>query len=107
MIAYLRNIATPKEQHSTMASFALDPLHSQVEFVARHMVFSKVRGSFGSFRVDLDIDESTKLPTSINAEIDASSIDTKVTDRDAHLRSADFLHVDAHTTLSFRSTRIS
>ncbi len=90
-----------------MTAFALDPAHSQVEFVVRHMVISKVRGSFGSFRVDLDVDETTNLPTSVNAEIDAASIDTKVADRDAHLRSADFLHVELHDKLSFRSTRIS
>src|SRR5215469_1710882 len=90
-----------------MAAFSLDPMHSQVEFIAKHMVFSKVRGSFGSFRVDLDVDESTMLPTSVNAEIDASSIDTKVGDRDAHLRSADFLHAEEHTVLTFRSTKIS
>jgi len=90
-----------------MTAFALDPAHSQVEFVVRHMVISKVRGSFGSFRVDLDVDETTNLPTSVNAEIDAASIDTKVADRDAHLRSADFLHAEEHALLTFRSTRIS
>jgi polyisoprenoid-binding protein YceI len=90
-----------------MTAFALDPLHSQVEFVARHMVFSKVRGNFGSFQVNLEVDESTHLPTSITAEIDASSIDTRVADRDAHLRSADFLHAEEHSTITFRSARIS
>ena len=90
-----------------MTAFALDPAHSQVEFVVRHMVISKVRGSFGSFRVDVDVDETTNLPTSVNAEIDATSIDTKVADRDAHLRSADFLHAEDHALLTFRSTRIT
>ncbi len=90
-----------------MTAFALDPAHSQVEFVVRHMVISKVRGSFGSFRVDLEVDDATNLPTAVNAEIDAESIDTKVADRDAHLRSADFLHVEAHEKITFRSTRIS
>ncbi len=88
-------------------TFALDPAHSQVEFVVRHMVISKVRGSFGSFRLELEVDEATNLPTVVNAVIDASSIDTKVADRDAHLRSADFLHADQHDTITFRSTRIS
>lgn len=89
-----------------MSTFALDPTHSQVEFVARHMVFSKVRGSFGSFRVQLEVDDSTNLPTSISAEIDAGSIDTKVGDRDAHLRSADFLDAENYKALTFKSTRI-
>ncbi len=90
-----------------MTAFALDPAHSQVEFVVRHMVISKVRGSFGSFHVDLDVDETTNLPKTVNAEIDAASIDTKVADRDAHLRSADFLHAEHHDKLTFRSTKIS
>lgn len=89
-----------------MTAFALDPAHSQVEFVVRHMVISKVRGSFGSFRIDLDVDDSTNLPTSVTAEIDVNSIDTKVADRDAHLRSADFFHVELHQTMTFRSTHI-
>ena len=71
------------------------------------MVISKVRGSFGSFRVDLDVNDATNLPTSVNAEIDAASIDTKVADRDAHLRSADFLHAEQFDKITFRSTSIS
>jgi polyisoprenoid-binding protein YceI len=90
-----------------MSVFAHDPTHSQVEFVVRHMVFSKVRGSFGSYSVDLDVDETTNLPTSVNAEIDVASIDTKVADRDAHLRSADFFDAENFEKLTFRSTRIS
>lgn len=90
-----------------MSTFTLDPAHSQVEFVAKHMVFSKVRGSFGSFRVELDVDDATNLPTSISAEIDANSIDTKVADRDAHLRSPDFLDAEKFAALTFKSTKIS
>ena len=59
-----------------MATFALDPNHSSVEFTARHMVFSRVRGSFTKFTLDLDVDESTNLPTAAAATIDAASIDT-------------------------------
>ena len=90
-----------------MTAFALDPLHSHVEFTVRHLMISKVRGSFTSFRVDLDVDETTNLPTSVKAEIDANSIDTKVADRDNHLRSADFFDVEKFPTLSFTSTKIS
>lgn len=90
-----------------MTAFALDPTHSSVEFVARHMVFSKVRGAFGKFSLTLDVDDATNLPTSVSAEIDATSIDTKVADRDAHLRSADFLDAEKFPTITFRSTRIS
>jgi polyisoprenoid-binding protein YceI len=90
-----------------MATFALDPSHSSVEFTARHMVFSRVRGSFTKFTLDLDIDESTNLPTAAAASIEAASIDTNVADRDAHLRSADFLDATKFPTIAFLSTRIS
>ncbi len=90
-----------------MTTFSLDPAHSLVEFTVRHMVFSRVRGAFTSFSVDLDVDDATNLPTSVVAKIDASSIDTKVADRDNHLRSADFLDVATYPSIEFRSTGVS
>lgn len=90
-----------------MSTFTLDPAHSSVEFLVRHMMFSKVRGSFGSFTLSLDVDDASNLPTSVSAEIDAASINTNVADRDAHLRSADFFDVENFPKLTFRSTKIS
>ena len=90
-----------------MATFALDPNHSSVEFTARHMVFSRVRGSFTKFTLDLDLDDTTNLPTAAASTIEAASIDTNVADRDAHLRSADFLDVEKFPTIAFLSTKIS
>jgi polyisoprenoid-binding protein YceI len=90
-----------------MASFALDPAHSGVDFTVRHMVFSRVRGAFPKFTLDLDVDEATNMPTTVAATIDAGSIDTNVADRDAHLKSPDFLDAAKYPTISFVSTRIS
>ncbi|MHB8148464.1 MAG: YceI family protein [Vulcanimicrobiaceae bacterium] len=90
-----------------MSAFALDPTHSSVEFTVRHMVFSKVRGVFTGFTIDLDIDDATNLPTSINASIDASSVSTNVADRDAHLKSPDFLDAARYPALTFTSTSIT
>ena len=90
-----------------MSTFVADPTHSHVEFTVRHLMISKVRGSFGSFRVNLEVDDATNLPTSVSAEIDANSIDTKVADRDAHLRSADFFDVEKYALLEFKSTTIA
>ncbi|MDE2481044.1 MAG: YceI family protein [bacterium] len=90
-----------------MSTFALDPTHSSVEFSVRHMMFSKVRGVFGSFSLELAVDDATSLPSSVKAEIDAASIDTKVADRDAHLRSADFLDVEKFPKIAFESTAIT
>ena len=90
-----------------MSTFVADPTHSHVEFTVRHLMISKVRGSFGSFRVTLEVDDATNLPTSASAEIDANSIDTKVADRDAHLRSGDFFDVEKYALLEFKSTTIA
>jgi polyisoprenoid-binding protein YceI len=90
-----------------MSTFTLDPMHSSVEFTVRHMVFSRVRGTFPKFTLDLDVDETTNLPTAINAVIDAASIDTNVADRDAHLRSADFLDVANYPSIAFNAARIA
>lgn len=90
-----------------MTTFALDPNHSSVEFTARHMVFSRVRGAFTKFTLDLDVDEATNLPVAVSTVIDASSIATNVTDRDNHLKSPDFLDVTNFPSIAFRATRIS
>jgi polyisoprenoid-binding protein YceI len=84
-------------------TFALDPAHTRVGFAARHLMVSKVRGAFtqvsGEVVIGADPAEST-----VTAVIPAASIDTGVADRDAHLRSPDFLDVETFPTLAFRST---
>ncbi len=90
-----------------MAKFSFDPVHSHIDFAVRHLVISKVRGAFERFHIDLDIDDATNLPTSVRVEIDADSVQTRVTDRDAHLRSADFLDAQNHPKMSFVSTGVS
>jgi polyisoprenoid-binding protein YceI len=90
-----------------MATFALDPAHSGIDFTVRHMVFSRVRGAFPKFTLDLNVDEATNMPTALAATIDAGSIDTNVADRDAHLKSPDFLDVAKYPTIDFISTRIN
>ena len=90
-----------------MSAFTFDPAHSSVEFVVKHMMFAKVRGTFTNVSVTLDVDEATNVPTSISAEIDTASINTNVGDRDAHLKSPDFLHAEAHPKMTYKSTSIS
>lgn len=89
-----------------MSTFALDPVHSSVDFSVRHLMISKVRGSFGRVAAQLEVDEATGLPTAVSAQIDVASIDTKVADRDAHLRSADFFDAEAFPTITFRSNAV-
>lgn len=86
-------------------AYALDPTHTEVGFVARHLVVTKVRGRFASYEVDLRIADRIE-DSSLEVRLDAGSITTGNPDRDAHLRSGDFLDADNHAQLVFRSTGV-
>jgi polyisoprenoid-binding protein YceI len=88
------------------ASYALDPAHTTVEFVVRHLMITKIRGRFTAFDGSVELTPGSELPASIAARISAASIDTREEQRDAHLRSADFFDVEKYPELSFESTRI-
>jgi polyisoprenoid-binding protein YceI len=83
----------------------IDRSHSNVEFVVRHLMVSKVKGRFGEFSGSLHVGEVPE-ESSVEVVIDASSIDTRDSGRDEHLRSADFLDVAGYPTLTFRSTAV-
>jgi polyisoprenoid-binding protein YceI len=83
----------------------IDPAHSTVGFSVKHMMVSKVRGYFRDFSgVIVTAEEPTQ--SSVQAEIDLSSIDTRQEQRDAHIRSADFFDVENHPKMTFRSTAV-
>ena len=84
----------------------IDPAHTTIEFAVKHMMFTTVRGRFKSFSGTVHVDERSPDKSSAEVSIDAGSIDTGVTDRDVHLRSADFLDVENHPRITFRSTRV-
>lgn len=83
----------------------LDPTHTVVGFMAKHLMVTKVRGSFKAFSGSIQIGSSPE-ESSVSVSIDASSIDTGTADRDGHLRSGDFLDVENHPTIEFRSTAV-
>jgi len=85
--------------------WSIDPVHSEISFSVRHLMVTRVRGRFTAFSGRI-VTDSDPLKSSVVAEIDASSIDTKNADRDSHLRSSDFLDVAAYPTITFRSTEI-
>jgi polyisoprenoid-binding protein YceI len=87
-----------------VATWEIDPSHAAFEFVARHLM-AKVRGRFPGARGVATIAEVPEEST-LEIEIDANSIDTKDETRDAHMRSDDFFGVEAHPTISFRSTAV-
>lgn len=83
----------------------IDPVHSEVGFVVRHMMVSKVRGKFATYDVEL-VTAENPLDSSVTATIDLSSIETGNPDRDNHVRSADFFEVEKYPTMTYRSTGI-
>ena len=95
---------TAQLQESTL--YKLDPAHTSVEFVVRHLMITKVRGRFTAFDGQVELAPQNDLPRSIKTSINAASIDTREEQRDAHLRSADFFDVEKYPELSFESTRI-
>lgn len=84
----------------------VDRAHSTVGFVARHLMVAKTRGRFTDYDVDLTIGDRPE-ESRLSVSIRAPSITTDNPDRDAHLRSADFLDVESHPTLEYRSTSVT
>jgi polyisoprenoid-binding protein YceI len=89
----------------TAGTWTIDPVHSEVSFSVRHLMVSKVRGSFTKFSGTVTVGED-QLASAVEAEIDLSSIDTRDANRDGHLRSVDFFDTDTHPTMTYHSTGI-
>jgi polyisoprenoid-binding protein YceI len=85
----------------------IDSSHSGIQFTVRHLVIAKVRGQFSRWTGSLETPGSDLTRASVDVVIDASSIDTGVADRDAHLRSADFFDVERHPEITFKSTGVA
>ena len=81
----------------------VDPTHSALEFVARYAMFTLVRGRFTSFTGAVVIDPLHPEATQIAVDIDASSVDSAMAVRDAHLRGDEFFDVDRYPTITFRA----
>jgi polyisoprenoid-binding protein YceI len=86
-------------------TWTIDPVHSEVSFVVRHMMVSKVRGRFDKFEGTLTT-AADPLQSSVTAAVDLSSVNTGNETRDNHIRSEDFFHVEKHPEMTFRSTGI-
>lgn len=84
----------------------IDPNHSTAQFTVRHLAISNVSGNFTKVTGTVQLNEKDITQSQVNAVIDASSIDTRVPDRDKDLRSPNFLDVDKYPTLEFKSKRI-
>jgi len=104
------SVSTVREYQGTKipaaGTFSLDPAHTHVGFVARHMMVSKVRGSFTELSGKIVVGEDP-TQSSAQASIVVKSVSTGVEMRDNHLRSADFFEADRHPTLEFVSTSLT
>ncbi|CAM4077213.1 YceI family protein [Lederbergia lenta] len=90
----------------TIAKWNVDIAHSNVDFSVRHMMVSKVKGSFNDFTAEVEADPNDLTTASLTFTINMASIDTRNDDRDNHLRSADFFEVEKYPELTFTSTEI-
>ena len=87
-------------------TYAIDPTHSRIGFVARHAMVTKVRGSFNEFDGSGSFDADDPTRSRLQLTIEAASIDTRNADRDAHLRSNDFFDMETYPEITFTSTKV-
>ena len=95
----------PNLDDLTPGTWNIDPSHSTVSFVARHLVITKVRGTFGEVSGAVVIADD-KLSSTVEATIAMASVTTGDEGRDEHLKSADFFDVETYPTMTFLSTGI-
>jgi polyisoprenoid-binding protein YceI len=103
-VAIAMLIALPVLAHAD--TWQIDPAHSSVEFTVRHMMISNVKGQFEKTTGTITTNGSDPASATIDATIDAASVDTRVEKRDAHLKSPDFLDVAKYPTITFKSTKV-
>jgi polyisoprenoid-binding protein YceI len=87
-------------------NWQIDSAHSEINFTVRHMMISNVRGRFENFTGEVNFDEHNPENTTVEVQMDASSINTREVKRDNHLRSQDFLYVEKYPYLTFLSKRV-
>lgn len=90
-----------------MAKWVIDKAHSEIGFEVKHMMVSKVRGHFESYEAEIEADDLTDLTNGkVSFEFDVASINTKLADRDNHLKSADFFDAEKFPKITFKSTEV-
>ena len=100
-------ISTPTHAPRALAAgkYTIDPAHSSIGFVARHLGFARVRGTFSDVTGTIEVSPATGV-ASAEVVVAAASVDTGNERRDEHLRSAEFLDADAHPAITFRTTSV-
>jgi len=91
---------------ASASTWDIDPAHTSAQFAVRHLMVSTVRGAFGKVSGSVNFDESDPTKSSVEATIDAASIDTRNEKRDQHLKSPDFFDVEKFPTITFKSKKV-
>jgi polyisoprenoid-binding protein YceI len=99
------SISTTQIPGYLAGTWTIDPVHTDVSFTVRHMMVSKVRGKFHGVTGSI-VTAPDPTASSVQADIDLTTIDTGNQDRDNHIRSADFFEVEKYPTMTFRSTGV-
>jgi len=90
-----------------VGTWQIDPAHSAAQFSVRHMMISTVRGEFQKLSGTMQIDDKDITKSSVEVTIDATTVDTRVAQRDADLKSPNFLDVANFPTITFKSKSVS
>ena len=88
------------------ATYDIDPAHSTAQFKVRHLMVSNVGGEFGKVMGTIAYDQADPSKSSVEATIDATTIDTRQPQRDEHLKSPDFFDVAKFSTITFKSKKV-
>src|SRR5579864_3184838 len=95
-----------KESTVAQETWQIDPVHSCIHFSIRHFVISRIHGRFTKWGGTIHLDDASPASSTVEVDIDASSIDTNDANRDNHLKGADFFNVAEHPKITFKSTKV-
>jgi polyisoprenoid-binding protein YceI len=90
----------------TVTTWKVDPAHSVAEFKVKHMMIANVKGKFSGITGTMTLDEADQTRSTIEASIPMETVFTGDAQRDTHLKSPDFFHVEKHPRMTFKSTKI-
>lgn len=91
---------------TTKEKWVIDPSHSEIEFKVKHLMVTNVKGSFKEFEASIYTTNDNFMTAEIDCWINAASVDTGNTDRDKHVKSADFFDVENHAQITFQADTV-